>query len=517
MMAMSIRTAIVSAGTGIRGVFFGVRARHLSVVSGAVVVGIVLWLAPSAGAQPNIAVAWGANFEGQLGDGSRVLADGLEAGQSYLPVPVSGLSGVTAVAAGGEQGLALLENETLAAWGANWSGQLGNGSTVGSDVPVAVSGVKDVTVIAAGYEHSLACGEVLHACSGKGKAMAWGSNVSGQLGDKSYEESEVPVAAKGLPADSLKAIAAGGEDSLALCYHLVYSWGNDEEGQLGDGVYKESSDEARLVEGVGGIKYLNEVVAIAAGREDNLALLENGTVVAWGANGYGELGDGNTSNSDVPVAVTGLKEVVGVAAGGEHNLALLKNGTVMAWGSNFSGQLGDGNEEQLYSDVPVAVSGLKEVTAIAAGGEHSLALLKNGTVMSWGDNQQGQLGNGEEAIEETFLPGPVKGLAGVKGISAGEEYSLAFGAPPATPAVTSISPSEGSEAGGSVVTLTGSNLTLASAVRFGSRTARDFTVNSEGSITAVAPAGTGEVNVTVTTPGGTSPTSPGNAFSYGAG
>ncbi len=124
---------------------------------------------------------------------------------------------------------------------------------------------------------------------------------------------------------------------------------------------------------------------------------------AWGDNADGQLGNGTTVNSDSPVAISGLTEVAAISAGGDHSLALLSNGTVMAWGNNADGQLGNGTKTS--SEVPVAVSGLSGVTAISAGGEHSLALLSNGTVMAWGDNA-----NAPTASWETDRPPAAKSL-----------------------------------------------------------------------------------------------------------
>jgi hypothetical protein len=178
---------------------------------------------------------------------------------------------------------------------------------------------------------------------------------------------------------------------------------------------------------------LKEVVAVAAGEQHSLALLSNGTVVAWGRNSEGQLGNGTTEGSDVPVAVGGLNEVTAIAAGSDHSLALLKNGSVKAWGYNHEGSLGD--KAEANSDVPVEVSELGGVSAISAGGNLSLALLNNGTVKSWGENFEAQLGDGtstgpEHCQELQFpcakAPVAVSGLSGVTAIAAGPYNSLAL-------------------------------------------------------------------------------------------
>ena len=161
-----------------------------------------------------------------------------------------------------------------------------------------------------------------------------------------------------------------------------------------------------------------KVTAVAAGALHSLALTSTGAVFAWGFNTDGELGDGGTANSDVPVKVklpAGTK-VTAIAAGGYYSLALTSTGAVFAWGYNADGELGDGGTAN--SDVPVKVklpAGTK-VTAIAAGGSlygvgvyiagpgHSLALTSSGAVFAWGYNADGELGDGGTANSDV----PVK-------------------------------------------------------------------------------------------------------------
>ena len=179
--------------------------------------------------------------------------------------------------------------------------------------------------------------------------------------------------------------------TVATTHYSAVAWGQNLFRQLGNGSANASSDVPVTVSG------LKFVTAVAAGGLHSLALLANGTAVAWGDNEFGQLGDGSTAIASVPVAVSGLTGVKAIAAGENHSLALLANGTVMAWGDNESGQLGDGTHQE--SEVPVAVKGLTGVKAIAAGGNHSLALMSNGSVMAWGDNEAGELGQRRHEIE----------------------------------------------------------------------------------------------------------------------
>jgi alpha-tubulin suppressor-like RCC1 family protein len=373
---------------------------------------------------PYVAEAWGFNKYGELGNGTTE--------SSAVPVEVSGLRGVTAIAGGSRHGLALLDAGTVMAWGENFYGQLGDGTKASSDVPVAVTGLSQVAAISAGENHSLALLE-------DGTVMAWGRNSSGQLGDGATSNSDLPVAVRGLTG--VKAISAGGGFSLALLTDgTVMAWGENARGQLGDGT-KEGSDVPVLVSG------LSTVTAISAGSRHSLALLSDGMVVAWGDNEYGQLGDGTETQRDVPEPVSGLSTVTAISAGQSQSLAVVAGGAVMAWGDNEEGQLGDGNHagpEQCgappvfsCSKTPIRVRGLVRATEISAA-VHSIALLADGTAMAWGPNNAGQLGDGTSNGPEmcgpsvrpcSTIPVFVSAPGVTVGISAGANFSLAFGLP----------------------------------------------------------------------------------------
>jgi alpha-tubulin suppressor-like RCC1 family protein len=303
------------------------------------------------------------------------------------------------------------------AWGDNSAGELGDGTLSVSTTPKAVGGLKGATAISAGGRHVL-------ALLSNGTVMAWGDDTFGQLGDgktSANNDAETPVAVTGLTG--VTQVSAGGEHSLALLANgTVMAWGDNGDGQLGNGT-TTSSDVPVPVTGLTG------VTAVSAGEEFSVALLSNGTVMTWGYNGDGQLGNGTYTNSDVPVPVSGLTGVTAVSAGGQHALALMSNGTASAWGENGSGQLGDGSETSGSSNVPVAVVDLTGAVAVAAGYQHSMALLSSGAIMVWGDNGFNQLGqpNGfPGGISSSDVPIPVSGVGTAAAIAAGGLFSLAL-------------------------------------------------------------------------------------------
>jgi alpha-tubulin suppressor-like RCC1 family protein len=439
------------------------------------------------------AAAWGENVFGELGDGS-------SGSSSDVPVPVAGLGFVTAVAAGGHHSLALLANGHVLAWGAGGFGQLGDDSLTASNMPVAVEGLSTAKAISAGANHSLALLD-------NGTVMAWGDNEGGQLGiGGASERVDTPVLVKGL--SGVKAISAGANYSLALLSNgTVMAWGENESGQLGNGNISASSVPVA-------VKHLSNVSSISAGGQFSLALLSTGTVEAWGNDAQDQLANKTVEEgfTSTPVAVESLGDVAAIAAGADHGLALLSGGTVMAWGADGFGELGNG-EVKPNEGTPVAVSGLSDVTAISAGTHDSAVLLGSGSVMTWGTNQSGVLGDG---IPGGFSDVPVSviGLAKGASISAGASHMLAYGEP--IPTVTAVSPQLGPAAGGNTVMIAGTNFTGATAVSFGATEAASFTVNSPTSITATAPAGTGTVDVTVTTPSGRTPTGAFDRYTFQA-
>jgi alpha-tubulin suppressor-like RCC1 family protein len=335
--------------------------------------------------------AWGENGTGKLGINSTT--------NSPVPVAVTntgGLAGKTvlSLAAGYNHSVAVCSDGTVATWGYSTYG-------TSSRVPevLANTGVlfgKTVVAVDAGATYSVAL------CT-DGTVAAWGANASGQLGDNSTSYSSVPVAVTTtgvLFGKTVVAVAAGYSHSVALCSDgTVAAWGANDSGQLGNNSTTFSSVPVAVTKT--GVLFGKTVVAVAAGWEHSVALCSDGTVATWGSNYFGQLGNNSTINSNVPVAVDrvgglGGKTVAAVAAGGNHTIALCSDGTIASWGGSYYGQLGNGSTTS--SSVPVAVdrTGVlvdKTVVAVSAGYLHSVALCSDGTVAAWGGNSDGQLGN----------------------------------------------------------------------------------------------------------------------------
>jgi alpha-tubulin suppressor-like RCC1 family protein len=362
--------------------------------------------------------SWGGGEIGQLGDGSTA--------DQHLPVKVStsAISGIASIAGGGAHALLIATGGTVWSWGWNGYGQLGVGTTTGpatcvlsnaptpcSTVPVQVA-LSNITTVAAGDLHNL-------AISADGSVWVWGSNQYGQLGTGSITSTgcdciDAPVRSL-LPAGIL-AVAGGGQHSLALVNDgTVMAFGHNQYGQLGDGstTIRPSPVTVSNVSGV---------TAVSAGFFHSLALGSNGKVYAWGRNQHGQLGNGTTTDSSTAVTVLKLTGVTAISAGGEYSMALKSDGTVWTWGFNGNGELGDGTTASKTR--PVQVHGLPAIATIMAGKLHALAIDTTGAVWAWGINTNGELGNG--TTTRSTVPVRANLSAAVKMLGAGTRYSLAF-------------------------------------------------------------------------------------------
>ena len=520
--------------------------------------------------------AWGYDSGGQLGNGSRERSvdDPVEVRELREAVQLSS-SSTESLALMGDGTV-----RGWGSWGSaiGNGGSLQDESDVPVEVcAVATKGecphgpyLQQVVSVAAGDSFSLALLK-------DGRVVSWGSGREGQLGrpQERFSESNgqdftpgyVCTGTKGSPAEckgghyleEVVAIAAGESFALALLKDgKVMAWGADNEGQLASEKkikttceYKPEEEELCSVVPVT-VAELSEVTAISAGDDYSLALLGGGTVKAWGSNSLGELGAGTTaSESDpVPVCAFGKREpcgelgsVLGISAGEGMSTAVLSNGTVVDWGLNLNGSLGDGSfqgpetctieeegevEQLPCSDAPVPVPGLAHVRTAKTGinDYDVLALTEAGELWSWGSNQLGGVGIGEPVSRDvpTRVCAPLTyGPCPEGPYLEGEVTSFAVGGfhdllslTIAQAIVSSVSPDEGPGAGGTTVTITGTGFTPATGVDFGTSPASSFEVRSGTEIVALAPPGSGTVDVTVNTPDGPSEVRLGDRFTYEA-
>jgi alpha-tubulin suppressor-like RCC1 family protein len=288
------------------------------------------------------------------------------------------------LAAGSEFNCALISGGTVQCWGDNTEGEVGNGVMLPTRVNTAV--LTPVSVSGLTGATGVAAG-YSDACAllYDGTVKCWGNNISGELGNGPITSSSLPV---DVSVTGATAIAAGGANCALLSDGTFECWG----GAVATGTAMDALTPVQ-------VSNLSGVAAIAAGASHTCALLLGGTVECWGSNADGQLGYPTTATcwngipcSLAPMAVSNLKNVTAVAAGRDHTCALLSDGTVECWGRNDYGQLGNGT--MTNSATPVVVSNLAGVTAIAAGDSHNCATLVGGTIKCWGWNGSGQLGNG---------------------------------------------------------------------------------------------------------------------------
>jgi alpha-tubulin suppressor-like RCC1 family protein len=307
-----------------------------------------------------------------------------------IACPTSALAGsrVAAVAAAELHACALTSSGAVLCWGDNTFGELGNGTNTQSLTPVQVTGLTSgVIAIAAGGGDAPS---QAHSCAitSSGGVVCWGNNADGQLGNNSATNSNVPVQVTGLTS-GVTAIAAGKAHTCAIASGgALWCWGNGDYGQLGNNATSDSPVPVQ----VSGLA--SGVTNVTAGYSHTCAIV-GGAAKCWGLGGNGQLGVGILTTSSVPLQVTGLTSgVTGISAGRRFTLAIV-NGGAQCWGMNSSGQCGMGTTTPPNQLSPTQVTGLtSNVLAIGGGRYHGCAVMLGGAVYCWGYNGDGQLGDG---------------------------------------------------------------------------------------------------------------------------
>jgi alpha-tubulin suppressor-like RCC1 family protein len=441
--------------------------------------------------------AWGFNSSGQLGNGNTT--------SSSIPIAISGFGSITstttivAIACGWGHTLALDSLGKVHAWGDNGSGQLGRNNTTQSNIPINISSIsnisstiynKTIVAIACGYQHTFALDSL-------GKVHVWGRNANGELGNNTAGtptyDSLKPIAISDfgtLLNKTIVAIACGGEHTLALdSLGKVHAWGRNIYGNIGNGTITTSQTIPITISTTtpSSITNTTTIVAISAGWYHTLALDSLGKVHAWGKNTNGQLGNGNTTSSSLPIAIstttpssiTNTTTIVAIACGGDHTLALDSFGKVHAWGDNSSGRLGINSttsssvpvlidktardyhsriistgrgNHKLLTNISASTSILKSVgtnsnrqigdstltdrytpvdlptfaSAIVSTSEsltHSAVALANGEVWCWGANGSGQCGSSTGGAD-VGVPTKVTGITNAVEVACGDNFTL---------------------------------------------------------------------------------------------
>jgi alpha-tubulin suppressor-like RCC1 family protein len=353
----------------------------------------------------------GLNRRGQLGDG-RAITTG-------EPVAVAGVTDAVSVVAGARHACAVQADGQVFCWGENNDGEAGNGSYISAQtVPHVVYGIAAPDQLVAGAEHTC-------ARSPDGSIACWGLNGQGRLGNGTTIDSAQPrpVGGLGMPTR----LGAGDNASFAIVGNEAHAWGagfgttpqligpaldvssgtahtcvlapdrsvrcfgENYRNQLGDGTTMAQPEPGVTVPGVA------NATSIYARFESTCATLMDGTIKCWGLNGDGRLGIGNTNYMiAMPTSVTGLSNVMKLAMGFDASCAIKTDGTLWCWGANYFGQVGDGSYRT--RPAPVQILGLTGVRDVASGGSHTCAIDAMGKVVCWGLGASGQLGTGVRSI-----------------------------------------------------------------------------------------------------------------------
>jgi alpha-tubulin suppressor-like RCC1 family protein len=329
------------------------------------------------------AYCWGRGESGQLGAPAPTVCTDIGP-CSLIALAVAGGFSFTQVVAGGAHTCALTSDGSAYCWGNNTSGQLGDNSTTARTAPTAVATNLKFATLDAGTNHT--CGLTI-----SGAAYCWGANSRGQLGDGTTTNRSVPVAVSG--ALTFQIVTAGGFDIGQTCGlttgGAAYCWGDNERGQLGTGASNIAAHSSPA-QVSGGLTFVG--LSAGLGRH-TCGFTSAGAAYCWGENSFGALGNGSSTDSPVPTAVSGGIVFTQLKAGGfiGHTCGFTAAGVAYCWGENERGQVGDGSTVDRLT--PSAVTGGLNFVSLEAGFRHTCGRASDGIVYCWGSNAAGQLGN----------------------------------------------------------------------------------------------------------------------------
>jgi len=492
----------------------------------------------SCGIYAGDAYCWG--FAQRLGNGTTV--------QSTVPSPVvktGVLSGKTIkqISVGGSHACVIASDDLAYCWGIGTNGQLGNAASAVQTSPVAVS---RAGVLANKTIKSISTGDSFTCVvASDDKAYCWGNNTSGQLGTGSTGDSNVPVAVASTGAllgKTIKSVSASSVSACAIASDdQVYCWGTNGSGQLGNGNTNLSYSPIAVIKT--GAFAGKTVKSLSSGTTHVCAIASDDLAYCWGGGGVGQLGAGDNSSVSVPTAVItsgalSLKTVKQISAGGNESCAVASDNKAYCWGANTSGQLGIGSASNVSVPTAVSVSGAladKSIRSVAIGSNHACAVSSSNKSYCWGNNANGQGGNGTttssnipvamspvvsadptvtiggnlvtnvQRVSNSTLTGTIPAhAAGITNTSvsrydnttttANNSYTYSSG-----PSISSISPNKAPKVGGDTITISGTGFTPSTKVKIGLNYVTPVTIINSTTLTFVTPGASfaGSVDVTV--------------------
>ncbi|XP_020288916.1 E3 ubiquitin-protein ligase HERC2 isoform X1 [Pseudomyrmex gracilis] len=366
---------------------------------------------------------WGHNHRGQLG--------GLEGPKVKLPAPCESLSALRPIQlAGGEQTLfAVTADGKVYATGYGAAGRLGIGGTDSVMIPTLLESIQHVFIkkvaVSSGGKHCL-------ALSSEGHVYSWGEGDDGKLGHNNKVSYDRPKLIEDLLGVEIVDIACGGHHSAAITSAgWLYTWGKGRYGRLGHG---DSDDQLRpkVVEALQDYKVID--VACGSGDAQTLCVTDDDNVWSWGDGDYGKLGRGGSDGCKIPLKIDSLAGlgVIKVECGSQFSVALTRSGAVYTWGKGDYHRLGHGTDDHMRRPRKIAALQGKKIISIATGSLHCVACSDKGEVFTWGDNDEGQLGDGTTSA--LHRPRLVHALQGKKitRVACGSAHTLAWSTAKAT-------------------------------------------------------------------------------------
>ena len=324
--------------------------------------------------------AWGSNYYGQLGDGTTVTTN--------IPIQIGTANDWVKIFAGNHYTFGIKTDGTLWAWGVNDYGQLGDGTKTDKLIPTQIGTATNWRSITTGWSHTV-------ALKTDGTLWSWGYNVYGQLGNGTLADNSVPT--KIGTATNWQSVEAGQYHNVAVKTDgTLWEWGNNIFGQPGNTSVAKTSPVQ--------IGTATDWKGVSVGDYHSIAMKNNGTLWGWGLNDAGQLGDGTTVSKYTPTQIGTGTNWLSTSAGAASTYANKTDGTLWSWGSNYYGQLGIGTSGNVPALSPVQVGSSSDNVLISAGNVHALALNVDGFLKAGGQNVSGQLGDGTFVQRNIFTP-----------------------------------------------------------------------------------------------------------------